>query len=84
MVQFAQLFPEEGIVVALSRQLSWSYFSALLPLSRSLQREFYAEMARMGIILCAGKNTEVIELLELSSAGIHVKQKRGGRSIDTA
>jgi uncharacterized protein DUF1016 len=36
MVQFAELFPEEEIVVALSRQLSWSHFSALLPLSRAV------------------------------------------------
>jgi predicted nuclease of restriction endonuclease-like (RecB) superfamily len=47
MVQFAESFPEEEIVAALSRQLSWSHFSALLPLSRPFQREFYAEMARI-------------------------------------
>ena len=28
----------------------------------------------MGIILCAGKNTEQIELLELGSAGFHVAE----------
>jgi hypothetical protein len=28
----------------------------------------------LGIILCAGKNTEQIELLELGSAGIHVAE----------
>jgi predicted nuclease of restriction endonuclease-like (RecB) superfamily len=33
--------------VTLSRQLSWSHFSALLPLSQPLQREFYAEMCRI-------------------------------------
>jgi predicted nuclease of restriction endonuclease-like (RecB) superfamily len=27
--------------------LSWSHFSALLPLSQPFQREFYAEMARI-------------------------------------
>lgn len=32
------------------------------------------EDAPLGIILCAGKNTEQIELLELSSSGIHVAQ----------
>ena len=47
MVQFAEAFPEEEIVVTLSRQLSWSHFSALLPLTRPFQREFYAEMARI-------------------------------------
>jgi hypothetical protein len=46
MVQFAEAFPDEEIVVTLSRQLSWSHFQALLPLSRPFQREFYAEMSR--------------------------------------
>jgi predicted nuclease of restriction endonuclease-like (RecB) superfamily len=32
------------------------------------------EQSPMGIILCAGKNTEQIELLELGSAGIHVAE----------
>jgi len=47
MVQFAELFPEQEIVATLSRQLSWSHFSALLPLSQPFRREFYAEMARI-------------------------------------
>jgi site-specific recombinase XerD len=47
MVQFAEAFPEVEIVVTLSRQLSWSHFSALLPLSQPSQRDFYAEMARI-------------------------------------
>ena len=33
--------------MTLSRQLSWSHFSALLPLSQPFQREFYAEMCRI-------------------------------------
>ena len=32
MIQFAQAFPDEAIVVTLSRQLSWSHFHALLPI----------------------------------------------------
>jgi predicted nuclease of restriction endonuclease-like (RecB) superfamily len=32
------------------------------------------EQSPMGIILCAGKNTEQIELLELGTAGIHVAE----------
>lgn len=47
MVQFAEVFPDEEIVVTLSRQLSWSHFSALLPLNQQFQREFYAEMCRI-------------------------------------
>ena len=47
MIQFAQLFPEEKIVVTLSQQLSWSHFHALLPIKDPLAREFYAEMCRI-------------------------------------
>jgi predicted nuclease of restriction endonuclease-like (RecB) superfamily len=47
MVQFAEAFPDERIVVTLSRQLSWSHFQALLPLAQPFQREFYAEMSRV-------------------------------------
>jgi len=45
MVQFAAIYPEEPIVVTLSRQLSWSHFVALLPLKHPLQRDYYAQMA---------------------------------------
>lgn len=47
MVQFAQVFPDERIVVTLLRQLSWSHFLVLLPLKEPLQRDFYAEMCRV-------------------------------------
>jgi len=47
MVKFAECFPEAGIVATLSRQLSWSHFRELLPLEKSLQRDFYAEMCRL-------------------------------------
>jgi predicted nuclease of restriction endonuclease-like (RecB) superfamily len=46
MIQFAQIFPDEKIVVSLIRELSWTHFLALLPLKEPLQREFYAEMCR--------------------------------------
>ncbi|MCS7793320.1 PDDEXK nuclease domain-containing protein [Pseudomonas aeruginosa] len=45
MVQFAATFPDEPIVVTLSRQLSWSHFVALIPLKEPLQRDYYAQMA---------------------------------------
>lgn len=45
MVQFATTYPEEPIVVTLSRQLSWSHFLALLPLKDPLQRDYYVQMA---------------------------------------
>ena len=44
MIQFAQAFPEEAIVVTLSQQLSWSHFHALLPIKDPLARDFYAEV----------------------------------------
>jgi predicted nuclease of restriction endonuclease-like (RecB) superfamily len=47
MVQFAEAFPDQGILATLSRELSWSHFKELLPLTKPLQREFYAEMSRM-------------------------------------
>ncbi|QSR84363.1 YhcG family protein [Methylacidimicrobium sp. B4] len=47
MVQFAEVFPEEAIVVSLIRELTWTHFLALLPLKDPLAREFYAEMCRV-------------------------------------
>ena len=47
MIQFAQAFPDEAIVVTLSQQLSWSHFHALLPIKEPLARDFYAEMCRI-------------------------------------
>jgi predicted nuclease of restriction endonuclease-like (RecB) superfamily len=47
MVQFAEAFPGEQIVVTLSRQLGWSHFVAIIPLGDNLKREFYAEMCRI-------------------------------------
>lgn len=47
MMQFANVFNDEQIVVSLIRQLSWSHFVALIPLKKPLQREFYAQMCRI-------------------------------------
>jgi len=47
MVQFYDLFPNEQIVVTLSRQLSWSHFVVVLPVKNALAREFYTEMCRL-------------------------------------
>lgn len=47
MIQFAEVFQEEEIVVSLIRELSWTHFLALIPLKDPLQREFYAEMCRV-------------------------------------
>jgi predicted nuclease of restriction endonuclease-like (RecB) superfamily len=47
MVRFAEFFQDEGIVVTLIRQLSWSHFVEILSVRDSLARDFYAEMCRM-------------------------------------
>jgi len=46
MVRFAEAFPDTQNVSTLSRQLSWSHFKGILPLKKTLQRDFYAEMCR--------------------------------------
>ena len=45
MMQFASLFPDMQIVATLSRQLSWSHFVEVIPLTDDLQREFYLTLA---------------------------------------
>lgn len=48
MMQFAQQFPDMGIVVTLSRQLSWSHFLTLFPIKNQTAREFYAQKIAEG------------------------------------
>jgi predicted nuclease of restriction endonuclease-like (RecB) superfamily len=45
MLQFHTQFPDAEIVVALSRQLSWSHFLALIPIKNKANRLFYAKKA---------------------------------------
>lgn len=47
MVQFAEVFPAEEIVVSLIRQLSWTHFLVLLPVKDPLARDFYAQMCQL-------------------------------------
>lgn len=47
MMQFAEIFPDEQIVVSLIRQLSWTHFIALIPIKDAIKRDFYAEMCRI-------------------------------------
>jgi predicted nuclease of restriction endonuclease-like (RecB) superfamily len=47
MVQFAEAFPDSEIVATLLRQLGWTHFTMLIPISDPLQRDFYAEMCRI-------------------------------------
>jgi len=47
MIQFAELFPDEQILAALPRQLSWTHFTILIPIKDSVKRDFYTEMCRI-------------------------------------
>lgn len=47
MMQFAEVFPDEQIVVTLLRQLGWSHFIALIPIKDPIKRDFYSEMCRI-------------------------------------
>jgi hypothetical protein len=47
MIRFAEVFPDEGIVSALRRQLCWTHFKELIYLDDALKREFYAELCRV-------------------------------------
>jgi predicted nuclease of restriction endonuclease-like (RecB) superfamily len=47
MIRFAEVFPDEEIVSALRRQLSWTHFKELIYLDDALKREFYAELCRV-------------------------------------
>lgn len=47
MIRFAQAFPDEQIVSALRRQLSWTHFKRLSYLEDPLKRDFYAQMCRV-------------------------------------
>ena len=43
MVQFVGVFPDEGIVAALQRELSRTHFKRLIPIDDPLKRQFYSE-----------------------------------------
>ena len=44
MMQFAEVFPDEQIVVSLMRQLSWTHIRVILPIEDPVKREFYIQM----------------------------------------
>jgi predicted nuclease of restriction endonuclease-like (RecB) superfamily len=56
MIRFAETFPDEAIVSALRRQLSWTHFKAIIYLDDPLKRDFYAEMCRI-----EGWNTRTLQ-----------------------
>jgi predicted nuclease of restriction endonuclease-like (RecB) superfamily len=47
MMQFANNFSDEKIVVSLIRQLSWTHILALIPIDDPLKREFYIEICKL-------------------------------------
>jgi DUF1016 N-terminal domain len=47
MIRFAEAFPDEQIVSALRRQLTWTHFKHLIYVDDELNRTFYAEMSRV-------------------------------------
>lgn len=47
MTRFAEVFPQEKIVHALSAQLGWTHFRQIIYLDDPLKRDFYAEMCRI-------------------------------------
>ena len=46
MIRFVEAFPDEQIVSALRRQLSWTHFKQLAYMDDPLKRDFYSEMCR--------------------------------------
>ena len=47
IMQFSKAFPGPQIVASLTRQLSWTHFTLLIPLKTDLERDFYAQMCRI-------------------------------------
>ena len=45
-MQFASVFPDEQIVYALRRELSWTHLRSLIYMEDPLKREFYIEMSK--------------------------------------
>jgi predicted nuclease of restriction endonuclease-like (RecB) superfamily len=47
MIRFVEAFPDEQIVSALRRQLTWTHFKSVIYIDDPLKRDFYAEMCRI-------------------------------------
>ena len=47
MIRFAAVFPDEEILSALRRELTWTHFKSLIYLEDPLKRDFYAERCRV-------------------------------------
>ncbi|UTM21742.1 PDDEXK nuclease domain-containing protein [Dyadobacter chenhuakuii] len=78
MLQFAEQFKDEAIVVTVSRQLSWSHILVLLPLKNDPAKLFYAKIVAdqgLGVRdlrkLIASKAFERIEISNLQNTSNH-------------
>ncbi len=47
MMQFAEVFQDEQIVVSLIRELSWTHILAIIPIEDPLKRDFYIQMCKL-------------------------------------
>jgi len=47
MMQFAQVFPNQKIVVSLIRHLSWTHILVLIPMEDPIKRQFYIEICKL-------------------------------------
>jgi predicted nuclease of restriction endonuclease-like (RecB) superfamily len=47
MIRFAEVFPDEGIVSSLMRQLTWTHFTKIIYIEDPLKLDFYTEMCRI-------------------------------------
>ena len=73
MIQLAEVFPDQEIVVTLSRQLGWSHFLAILPLRDPLQRDFYARDVPNGAL---ERTNAARRSAACSSSGPHCRRSR--------
>jgi predicted nuclease of restriction endonuclease-like (RecB) superfamily len=46
-IRFAEVFPEEEILSAVRRELSWTHFKQIIYIDDPLKRDFYTEMCRV-------------------------------------
>jgi hypothetical protein len=76
MIRFAETFPDKKIVYALSRQLSWTHLRQMIYLHDPLQWDESqpGEEPPLGLLICAGKSDEHVELLQLERSGIRVAE----------
>lgn len=47
MIRLAEVFPDNEILSALTKELSWTHFVAIIAIDDALKRDFYAEMCRI-------------------------------------